>query len=73
MVSKIVDHKDFQLSMGNYPAGTVRTMYLHCTYIVPTVRTMYVHCTYSARWVFTIAVISHIKVRNDSPSNCYKV
>ena len=32
------------------PAGTVRTMYVHCTYIVPTVRTMYVHCTYSARW-----------------------
>ena len=37
----------------NYPAGTVRTMYVHCTYIVPTVRTMYVHCTYSARWVHT--------------------
>ena len=33
-----------------FPAGTVRTMYVHCTYIVPTVRTI-VHCTYSARWV----------------------
>ena len=37
--------------IGYSPAGTVRTMYVHCTYIVPTVRTMYVHCTYSARWV----------------------
>ena len=34
-----------------FPVGTERTMYVHCTYIVPTVRTMYVHCTYSARWV----------------------
>ena len=32
------------------PAGSVRTMYVHCTYIVPTVSTMYVHCTYTARW-----------------------
>ena len=35
---------------GRVPVGTVRTMYVHCTYIVPTVRTMYVHCTYSAHW-----------------------
>ena len=32
------------------PAGTVRTMYVHCTYSWYNVRTMYVHCTYSARW-----------------------
>ena len=29
------------------PAGTVRTMYVHCTYSWYNVRTMYVHCTYS--------------------------
>ena len=36
------------------PAGTVRTMYVHCTYSWYNVRTLYVHCTYSARWVFII-------------------
>ena len=35
-----------------YPAGTVRTMYVHCTYSWYNVRTMYIHCTYSARWVW---------------------
>ena len=34
-------------------AGTVRTMYVHCTYSWYNVRTMYVHCTYSARWVIS--------------------
>ena len=32
------------------PAGTVRKMYVHCTYSWYNVRTMYVHCTYSACW-----------------------
>ena len=40
------------IEMRDYynPAGTVRTMYVHCTYSWYNVRTMYVHCTYSARW-----------------------
>ena len=39
-------------NQDDYPAGTVRTMYVHCTYSWYNVRTMYVHCTYSARWVY---------------------
>ena len=47
----LTDYIRKQMDRGSLtPAGTVRTMYVHCTYIVPTVRTMYVHCTYSARW-----------------------
>ena len=36
-----------------FPAGTVRTMYLHCTYmyIVPTLYQLYVQCTYILRSV----------------------
>ena len=48
---KYRDKRDVHiLSTIHHPAGTVRTMYVHCTYIVPTVRTMYVHCTYIACW-----------------------
>ena len=56
------------LTTGSDPAGTVRTMYVHCTYIVPTVRTMYVHCTYSARWGqnnhLTVADVAAVTFRN---------
>ena len=41
----------FNEALQNFPVGTVRTMYVHCTYSWYNVRTMYVHCTYSARWV----------------------
>ena len=58
-----------------HPAGTVRTMYVQCTYIVPTVRTMYVHCTYSARWAseslsttHLVAISNQVRQRNE----CYK-
>ena len=44
-------HDSLQFLENRYhPAGTVRTMYVHCTYSWYNVRTMYVHCTYSARW-----------------------
>ena len=43
-------------SGSTYPAGTVRTMYVHCTYGWYNVRTLYVHCTYSARWVSNSSV-----------------
>ena len=33
-----------------YSWYNVRTMYVQCTYSWYNVRTMYVHCTYSARW-----------------------
>ena len=54
---------------GINPAGTVRTMYVHCTYFVPTVRTMYVHCTYSARW--ELAKTNLLKVQVLFDHNCW--
>ena len=34
-----------------FPAGTGRTMYVHCTYIVRTLYQLYVQCTYIVRTV----------------------
>ena len=57
IASQVSHNHDYPL-----PAGTVRTMYVQCTYSWYNVRTMYVHCTYSARWELPPAHITSWRI-----------